>query len=511
MKKLTLLSAALCVLLVSCASTDFARDQELVEYKDMSYQPENKLFLTEKELREDCDMLKYIVYNCYAGIDEAIDLGFDLDATIEDIYNQTLKKKEPASGLYPVADFKSITSTTFSKNLTNTDQHLAIARSIHDSITVYYSGIFVEKKDGKYIISESNDEKVVKGKEYTGPESNLFRIYTKTGEHYRYAIMTKKKARSAVISVENEKITINVEPDKPIPSKSNGTGLKTTDQTLYMSLGDCSQAFGIGDTANNFTLVWDNFVSDISKNMDGKKNIIFDMRSNPGGYDEYPARMLTAAYYYKHTDPEFARNMRLFFYNERADGMVRLYSPVTMQIDKNIMKKYWQSIYDEMNEETQEFYKTYWKYMKQYPVRTFRPLNHKNTTFTQFPEPDFKGNIYVLINSNSCSAAEIGTELSYFLQDQGINVTLVGENSWGGLKYVGMNYYYLPHSGLCCYLGLDVGESKTLQNIPTWKGEGAGFYPDYWATNDIILDTLIMLTGDEQLQETLKGLDKNQL
>lgn len=511
MKKIFLFSLSIFIFLISCASTDFARDQEIVEYKDMNYKIENKAMLTQAELREDCDWLKYIIYNSYAGIEEAIDNGFDLDATVEDIYNQTLKKKDISSGLYPTASFSTIISTTFAKKLTNTDQHLQIAGKIHDSVCVYYSGIFIEKKDGKYITSESNDEKVQKGKEYTGPESNLFRLYTKTGEHFRYAVMTKKNVRSAVISVENENITINVEADKPIPVKTNGTGLKTSEKTLYMSLGDCVQAFGLQDSSKNFSIVWDNFIANISKNMEGKENIIFDLRSNHGGYFDYPCKMLIAAYYYKHTDSQFADDLRCFFNNTAQDGMYILYSPVSMQANKEYYEKYGKNEFNLLTPESQEFYKTYWKYMKNHPVRTMRPANNSQTTFTQFPEPDFKGNVYVLINSNSCSAAEFGTEMAYFLKDQGINVTLVGENSWGGLKYVGMYTFNLPHSGLMCYLGNKAGESQIVQKNENWKGEGAGFYPDYWATNDIILDTLILLTGDSQLSETLKGLDKAQL
>ena len=101
--------------------------------------------------------------------------------------------------------------------------------------------------------------------------------------------------------------------------------------------------------------------------------------------------------------------------------------------------------------------------------------------------------------------------MTYLLQEKGINVTLVGENSWGGIKYGGMLGNQLPNSGLFTSTGIYFGEAPTLQSIPNWKGEGMGFFPDYWATNDTILPTLIDLTGDTQLKETLAGLDKKQL
>ena len=101
--------------------------------------------------------------------------------------------------------------------------------------------------------------------------------------------------------------------------------------------------------------------------------------------------------------------------------------------------------------------------------------------------------------------------MTYLLKEKGINVTLVGENTWGGIKYGGMLGNYLPNSGLYTNTGIYFGEAPALQAIPNWKGEGMGFFPDYWATNDTILSTLVELTQDDQLKETLKDLGKKQL
>ena len=127
---------ALTVSLTSCASNQLAEGEELVEYKDVNYTVYNKKQLTEQELREDCDMLKYVIYNTYAGIDEAISLGFDLDATIEEIYQESLKNKE--LGYYKAGDFQSTAARIMSKRLTNSDQHLSISGySIKDSLLLF--------------------------------------------------------------------------------------------------------------------------------------------------------------------------------------------------------------------------------------------------------------------------------------------------------------------------------------------------------------------------------------
>ena len=71
--------------------------------------------LTQQELREDCDMLKYILYTCYAGIDEAISLGFDLDATIEEIYNKAWDSRQIHSGLVERGVLSNVITTTMAK------------------------------------------------------------------------------------------------------------------------------------------------------------------------------------------------------------------------------------------------------------------------------------------------------------------------------------------------------------------------------------------------------------
>ena len=36
-----------------------------------------------------------------------------------------------------------------------------------------------------------------------------------------------------------------------------------------------------------------------------------------------------------------------------------------------------------------------------------------------------------------------------------------------------------------------------------WKGETYGVYPDYWATSEEIVDTIVYLTKDEELRKVI--------
>ncbi len=520
------LTIAASVLLFSCATTAALEEgEELVEFKSIDYEVLNKSNLTEKEVREDCDMLKYILYNCYAGIDEAIENGFDLDGTIETIYEQALKKK--SLGSISSGDFNSVIHDVMSKELTNQDLHLSIGgRHVKAAYTIYYTNIWLEKKNDKYFVKdirkpEKKDKEkgvipkenpnVVPGMEFTGPENNLYEFMTPGGVEYRYGVFTNKNVRTVQISLENQNFQVPTSNEKPIQSKLAWTGLKTTSETLYISLGDCSQMNGKGDSAKLKEAVWNKYVEEISEAAAGKKNIIFDLRSNGGGYYEYPAKMLTAAYFYNHKSEEEKQDIEALFSNTITENCTLLVSPMSMQSYKNVYDEYWKSGFEMLPDKKQEMYKNYWKNMKKRPVRKHIPLNEYKCNIKEFPEPDFKGDVYILVNRGTASAAEFGTGMAFLLKDKGINVHIIGENSMGAFKYGGMFYYSTVNSGIGVRAGIFFGESPSIKANQNWKGEGYGFKPDYYATNENILSTLILLTQDLEIKDALKGLEKEQL
>ncbi|MCR4741319.1 MAG: hypothetical protein K5866_00395 [Treponema sp.] len=514
-------------LILSCATTkNLEPGEELVEYKNMDYKSLNKSELTQEELREDCDMLNYLLYNSYAGIDEAIENGFDLDAAIEEIYNTSLSKMN--MGTCSQTDFSNSIYQVLSKKLNNNDLHLNIGgRSLKEAYSIYYTNIYFEKKGDKYFVKEirapkidSKENKAVKfdenpevkvGMEFTGPENNLYPFLIPGGIEYRYGLFINKKIRTAIISLENQNYTVPITNEKAIKSKLAWTGLKTSKETLYMALGDCTQVNGIGQDSELRSLAWDKYLADLSQNIKGKKNIIFDLRSNPGGRYEYPAKMLVSTVFYTHTDKDEIRELQNLFSNSIDQDMTFLVSPVTMAVEKKYLTGYGKNLFEQMDLERQEYFKNYWKNMKRRPIRKHIPLKEYTCKLETFPQADFQGDIYILINRYTASASEFGIGMAYLLQDKGIKVHLIGENSTGAFKYGGMHYNSLPNSGLGVYSGVYFGESDSMKENPHWLGEAFGFKPDYYACRENILSTLILLTEDGELAECLKGLDKEQL
>lgn len=515
------------ILLLSCATTkNLEPGEELVEYKNMDYKSLDKSELTQKELREDCDMLKYLLYNSYAGIDEAIENGFDLDGAIEEIYSKSLTKIN--IGTCSRSDFSNCIYQVLSKELNNNDLHLSIGgSSLKEAYSIYYTNIYFEKKGDSYFVKEirvpkiyEKEKKSVKfdentnvkvGMEYTGPVKNLYPFLIPGGIEYRYGLFINKKIRTANISLENANYTVPISNEKPIPQKLAWTGLKTSKDSLYMSLGDCIQVNGIGQDADLKSLAWDKYLAELSKNAAGKKNIIFDLRSNSGGRYEYPAKMLASTVFYTHTDKDEIRELQNLFSNSIDQDMTFLVSPVTMAAEKKYLTGYGKNLFEQMDLDRQEYFKNYWKNMKRRPIRKHIPLKEYTSTLEAFPQPDFQGDIYILINKYTASASEFGIGMAYLLQDKGIKVHLIGENTAGAFKYGGMQTNYLPNSGLLVYTGVYFGESSGMKANSNWLGEGFGFKPDFYACRENILSILILLTKDTELADCLKGLDREQL
>jgi hypothetical protein len=179
--------------------------------------------------------------------------------------------------------------------------------------------------------------------------------------------------------------------------------------------------------------------------------------------------------------------------------------------------------FDKIEEDTyKEFKKTTKKYAIRnlfFPEREVFPINFAQwNPLSDSPSPDFKGNIYVLTNHNSASCSEYTIAYLKLIEEIAntstasdipqIRLYHIGENTNGAVSYFNPMVYNLPNSGIQLYF--PSAYCPPFDN-PAFKGEGCGWHPDYWTTNRNLLNTLIQLTGDKELKDTLAGLDKRML
>ena len=85
-------------------------------------------------------------------------------------------------------------------------------------------------------------------------------------------------------------------------------------------------------------------------------------------------------------------------------------------------------------------------------------------------------------------------------------------NTSGCIDFGDVYTYELPNSKVKMHLaGSDMRRIPVFSQNSHWHGDTKGFYPDYWAGNAEVLDTLVSLTGDAELRTALKGLEKGQM
>lgn len=103
-----------------------------------------------------------------------------------------------------------------------------------------------------------------------------------------------------------------------------------------------------------------------------------------------------------------------------------------------------------------------------------------------------------MVDNFTASAAEKLIGYLYMVDKE--KVILVGENINGVLNFGGVLNYELPNSHIEVSIP-SVSNKKTamLSLIDNWKGEGYGFFPDYWIFDGKPGVVLTALTNDINL------------
>lgn len=145
------------------------------------------------------------------------------------------------------------------------------------------------------------------------------------------------------------------------------------------------------------------------------------------------------------------------------------------------------------------------------PHRKIVKFPYKKSSITRLPENSFHGTIYLLTDPYSASCSEYTVALAHNMaKNTDVKICQIGQNTNGAVFYFNLHAVVLPYSGGWLTLPTAVNRTKNF-DYDNFKGEGFGWFPDYWSSNQNIANTLVNLTGDNQLQETLKGLEKGQL
>lgn len=492
MKKVRALAAGIILsfILVSCASTSGEKVKASPQ-KDYKFDFSTKTLgsFSVVDLDEELEVLKYLMQTTYAGYETAVANGFDIDRSIGEIKKDVLENLN-SLGMIDTARFQKTIFNVFMRDMKNNDMHFSVHGydvGAYNQISkdICWTDIYVGEENGKLVIIQSGSDKIPVGAEYTGGEKNLYKAFLGDKEVYRYGVFSNPNTKRLTVSLEGESVPVSVTEKGKWFYKENNTNVIETEESVYVSLS----SFSMYGNPLLYNLFFD-LCKKIS-NTDPEKPLILDLRSNSGG-SVFLADQLVASIYYPFDIP-----LHMEFYDflmmESGKYKNRISSSALDQYNE-YTKKEWElrtSVTDEYNRELEKneedadiaeiFYK--------------EPLQHKK--------------VYVLMDEDTASASEYAIGLLGLVPDA--DVTLIGSRTYGSVSYYDLHRYPLPKSGLYLRLATIDGAPPYITDDDHFFGEGEGFRPDWWVSNDQLLNTLIQLTGDQSLSEYLRGLEKWQL
>ena len=367
-----------------------------------------------------------------------------------------------------------------------------------------FADIMFEKEGDDYVVSFSNADGIRRGMRFTGDVENMRKISYGGRDLYRFGIFPPDYTGAAEVSLDGKSFSVPLHYNTSVAEPSAPAGFLETEDAVYVSL----KSFFMGEDKEKD--VYDAATGEFYDVLDkvkacaaNKKSAIIDLRGNGGGYGSYGADLLAAVFYGDNEGKvkQFPAIARQYEY-----GALTLESPVTMKRRYDeIMNS------DNFDQDAKRSISEKYQYALKNGKRLWDGLDKPVINeIPQLNNAEFKGKVYILMDEGSGSATENTIALSY--ADNKDMIVLVGMNSSGCIDFGDVYTYELPNSKVKMHLaGADMRRIPVFSQNPHWHGDTKGFFPDYWATNAELLDTLVSLTGDSALRTALKGLEKGQL
>ena len=444
---------------------------------------------TKKKIIEDCNYLEQILTQAYVNYDEAASKGFNIDLLTKNIklnYKNSFgyKKELDEENLGLLI---ALHTTDYLKSINIIDNHLVFKNSkfecsFFEETCAYYSKIYFEKKDLDYIVYSSDDINIKIGQKYTGNITNLKKTYFDNKLLYNYIVLTNESHPNIEISIENKSYPCKT---KKACFEMNNQDIiyKETNSSIYIYLRDCYLGLKTPEKRNYIQKKYDDIIERII-NSDVDKNVILDLRGNSGGYVEVLYNLIVPIFYKTRFEnyPEFS-----YIISKSQNGQLLLHST---EINKAILR--YQNDNNIKNKISE--------------INTNRELivtNVKNNPNLKLKKEKLEKKLYILIDQNTASAAEYGIAVSYLIN--GEKIILIGNKTFGAIETGDWYSYILPNSKLIINLSTRNHSREDLFiNNSHWNGDTKGFFPDFWATEDTILENLITITNDNELTKILQ-------
>lgn len=453
-----------------------------------------KSSLTYDEFMTDIDMLCYYLENAYADYDGMLSRGF-IPGRLKKEFEIEYKGKEnidTRAAFGEVADY--LVPFISDCHFTITSKSMYYYPLQRDFF--YYTNTFVEKTDDKYCLFESDNEKLVQGMTYGGSDENLFYYPSKGKNIYRLGAVGYGKPDCLRTLFNGKDYDLPLLDDGYIQLSSIRYHELESDESVYASLSSFTLPEEDSQMRKGAEIVLERYANLASRCSD-KKNIIIDLRSNPGGIQAYSEYLFYALYTGDKKEFSFEKCSKFYkwFMRYAADFSV-IDSPATAEARVKILEL----LGLDKRDEEKSFNR-----LKKKPFR--RSFRIKGEKVLEQSEASYKGKIIILVDRNSQSASENTVMIAKLLF--GDNVIVAGEKTCGCIEIGEIYDYMLPVSKVLLHLG--ARKNEIPKNFYSWYGEGHGYYPDYWSLGADLNDTIFLVTGDSVMKEKLKEIDSRLL
>lgn len=515
----------------------FAKEPEIIkrescEYLELEFGRYEKIktSLTQEEFEKDLTHLCYLLNTGYAGYEDMLEKGFDIEEFRSKVQEKFTGAEEISS-----RDFYFAISEGLKPYINDSHfflRHFRDAISLSTKKICAWSDIYVRKNDsGKvkntsseknalygdnasssektssaekasfltFTVTESGEDSVKTGDIYTGSEAFLFSYPVKGKDIYRVGIMSEENTKpfTSSFSFNGSEIPVFVKEDTAIERRNNMKFKDfSTKDSAYVELNDFMLPDINAPSRKAAEIIFDKYIK-LGKKYNGKKNIILDMRANNGGNATYAAAFLFCL----RNNYEPADTGRLL---ENLDDWSNQSFFVRKQINSPAYYKVARDIYESRNLLLDR--NKFANFLEQSKTNSERIVT-KNVLQPSklFSKPSrFKGKLIILNDRNTASAGEFTTLYAKHILGEE-NVFVLGENTYGMAEYWNVIDVQLPCSKIVIHTSFATNE--TIKENEKWHGEGSGLYPDWWCTGCDLNETIFMITGDEEMKEKLKNIE----
>ncbi len=410
-------------------------------------------------LNECVENLKDIVYlleSSYIGFDEMEKRGFDKEAFIknsESLFSNAKTIKLEKLSEYIFNSLKPyINDGHFYMRSGENNYEFCVKK------VIYLSDTYVIKTKTGYKVVDSTQ--IPKETEISISDENLFKTIHNGKEVFRLGVLASNGERDYTrllpVSVNDENIRLRC-IYFPKTLSSNVFTVVETKNSVYINIP-------VFDTnAEHF----ESFRK-LGKKYFNKKNLIIDLRQNPGGEDPYFNEFLYDLYSGKEDETIATK-----FFNDR-DSAYKI-----RQINSPLIEQLLDFVKDSPYGIT---------YLKNSKI-----VEKKNNKF----KTKFKGNLIFLTSKKSASCSE---DIIMASKDLFNKVYTVGTNTSGSLLFGNVFTYGLKNSGII----LKVCQTQYFYNDVF--EEGRGIMPDYVVSGSFE-DTIKFLTNDKEMVKKLAILN----